>query len=289
MTIRGRAVQAIAKRKLLETFLGPGYYLALTVALGTSYILVTEFVRSIDASGFDYEASPLYDLIVRVLHGAFGPALLENLFAEGPYLLIMIVSFLPVLLYVSVSSIFRFGFERKVGAVELLCYGPVDGTAYVLACVVRDMVCTVTAIAAIAVLLLISAGINNLVLGPLAAASLVFLAVISLAISAYGVLSVVLTDSPSSAVIVFASVMGFFLVLTMGAFVNVSSYARDVVSVLSTIFQWISPFFYWSASLRALYGGNPFWFVGGLLSIVALSALVLFASSVAVRIRGVKP
>ena len=124
MSPRLRATAVIARRRILETVISPGWYVAQTIGLLLAYLLVAGFVRAIDSSGFDYTLAPAYDLIGRSLAGAFGSTFVSKLFAEGPFLFTLYVGFLPVLLYLAVSSVFRFGLEKKVGALELLTYGP---------------------------------------------------------------------------------------------------------------------------------------------------------------------
>jgi hypothetical protein len=50
----------------------------------------------------------------------------DRLFAEGPFLFALHFAFVPVLLDRALSSVFRFGLDRKVGAIELLSFGRAD-------------------------------------------------------------------------------------------------------------------------------------------------------------------
>ena len=86
MNERIHATLVITKRRIFETLITPGYYIALSLGLFLGYVLVTGFVRSIDASGFDFHLHPVYDIIGRSFEGAFGIAFVEQLFAEGPFL-----------------------------------------------------------------------------------------------------------------------------------------------------------------------------------------------------------
>ena len=84
----------------------------------------------------------------------------------GPFLFTLYVAFLPVLLYLAISSVFRFGLEKKVGALELLAYGPADGTSYFLAALIKDILMTAIYLVLLYLFLLIAALLNNLILGP---------------------------------------------------------------------------------------------------------------------------
>ena len=80
MQLRIHSTLVLAKRRIFEVLIRPGYYIALCIGLIMGYILISGFVNSIDSSGFNFEMNPLYDLIVRILHGAFGAAFLETFF-----------------------------------------------------------------------------------------------------------------------------------------------------------------------------------------------------------------
>ncbi len=81
MNFRLHAASVIAKRRIFESCLSPGFYIAQAVGLLLSYFLISGFVGSIDSSGFNYMLHPLYELIGRSLAGAFGTTFMEKLFA----------------------------------------------------------------------------------------------------------------------------------------------------------------------------------------------------------------
>ena len=89
---------------------------------------------------------------------------LEKLFSEGPFQFVFYISFIPVFLYLSFSTVFHFGLEKKVGAIELLAYGPVDGTSYFLAFYIKDVVLTILYLLVLVLFLSAAALLNNLVL-----------------------------------------------------------------------------------------------------------------------------
>ncbi|MBA7624474.1 hypothetical protein ES703_31883 [subsurface metagenome] len=286
--MRIAAARVIARRRLLETFISPGFYIALTIGLLLGYFLVAGFTGTIDSSGFNLELNPVYDLITRSLQGAFGLTFVHQLFAEGPFLFALYISFIPVLLYLSVSSVFSFGLEKKVGAIELLAYGPADGTSYFLASYIKDVLLTVLAMLILFLFMGIAAVINNLLLGPMFFYSMLLIFIISLSIYAYGVLASVLTNYAGSAIALFIGAMLFFLFIIMGAFVIVSRYVQSLSNVLAWIIKWLSPFYYWDLGLRAVGAGNTLFFLLSLLILLLLSGLILFISHLSIKARGVR-
>ena len=288
MNQRAHATTVLARRRILETLISPGYYVAQTIGLVLAYFLVAGFVRSIDSSGFDYQLYPAYELIGRSMVGAFGATFVDKLFSEGPFLFTLYVAFLPVLLYLAVSSVFRFGLEKKVGALELLAYGPADGTSYFLSALVKDILATAIYLVVLLVFLLVAGVLNNLVLGPSFYYSLIILFFLAIAIYAYGIFASCLTDNSASAIAVFLGLILFFIIILMGSFTIVSGYVRNLASVFAWIVKWISPLFYWDFALGFVEVGNWGMFFLGIVLLLVLSAVVLFISHLTIKARGVR-
>ncbi len=288
MNQRAHATSVLAKRRILETLISPGYYVAQTIGLVLAYLLVAGFVRAVDSSGFNYTLNQAYELIGRSLVGAFGATFVEKLFSEGPFLFTLYIAFLPVLLYLAVSSVFRFGLEKKVGALELLTYGPADGTSYFLAALIKDILMTAIYLVVLLLFLFIAGLLNNLILGPSFYYSLVILFFLSIAIYAYGIFASSLTDNSASAIAVFLGLILFFIIIMMGSFTVVSGYVRNLASVLAWIIKWISPLFYWDLALRFVEMGNWGMYFIGVALLLLLSVVVLFISHLTIKTRGVR-
>jgi len=288
MSERTHAVSVIASRRLYETLISPGYYIAVSIGLGLSALLVTGFARSIDTSGFDYRLNPIYDLIGRTLEGGFGASFFERLFAEGPLVVALYLGIAPVFLYLSLSTIFRFTVERSVGAVELVVYGPADGTSYFLASYLKDLVLGAAGVVVLLLFTLLAAAANNLFVGPMLLQSLSIILPLVAAGFAYAVLAAVLTDNAAASIALFAAVWVLFLLLMAGRFMIVEGYARNLANVLGWILQWVSPLFYWGLGLRAIGFGNVGMFLLSLLLLLALAAGLLAASGRILVGRGVR-
>ena len=283
------ATGVIAKRRILETVISPGFYVAQTIGLLLAYLLVAGFVRAIDSSGFNFALDPAYDLIGRSLTGVFGASFVTRLFAEGPFLFTLYVAFLPVLFYLAVSSVFRFGLEKKVGALELLTYGPADATAYFLAALIKDILMTTVSLAVLLAFLLIAGSLNNLLLGPSFYYSLVILFFLAAAMYGYGILAASLTDNSGSAIALFLGVTAVFVIVMIGSFAVISGYARNLSSVFAWAIQWISPLFYWNLALRSAEVGNWGMYAVGALLLLALAGVILVVSHLTMKLRGVRP
>jgi len=289
MNYRLHATRVIARRRLQELAISPGLYVAAAVGFLLAYFLVSGFVRAVDSSGFDYRLQPVYDLIGRSLEGAFGAVVVQKLFAEGPFQLVLYVAFVPVLLFLAASSVFRFGLERKVGAVELMSFGPADGTSYFLAFMIKDLVGTLLYLAALTGLLAVAASLHNLVLGPTFFYTLALLPFVSFAVYAWGIFASTLTDNSASALAVFLALMVFFLIVFLGSFTIASGYVANLSTVFAWVVQWISPLYYWDQGLRAVEVARWGMFLLDLALLLAAGAVVLVASHFVLKARGVRP
>lgn len=287
MRLRFHAALVIARRQAFETALSPGLYITVTIGLLLGFFLVSDFAASIDSAGFNPTLNPLYEILCRSLAGAFGSAFVGILFAEGPFLFALIASFLPVFLFLSINSVFRFGQERTAGAVELLAYGPADGTSCIVAGLLKDVAFIAASLVLIAAFLAAAAGLSNLVLGPMFFASLPVLFAIALAVFSYGILCSVLSANASSALTAFIGILLVFLLVLAGSLSIASVSLRTVASIAATVLQWFSPFFYASLSLRAIQGGGAAGFLGGIGLLLVLAAALLGAAHLVISRRGV--
>lgn len=289
MNYRANAAVAIGKRRLTESLIHPGFYAALTAGLAVGYALTAGFVHSIDSSGFDYNLNPGYNLIGGILSGAFGAPFVARLFAGGPSVFALHLAFLPVLLYLSMTSVYRFGSEKSSGAIELLCYGPSDGTSYFLGSLIKDAVLTAIALVALLLFFAVAGLIDNLAMPTTFLVSLVLLFVGSLCVYGYGVLMSVSTDSANTALALFIAGLLLFGLSLLGSQAIVTGYVQSLSMVAAWIIKWFSPFFYWSTSMKAQASNEIGLFVAGLIGQVALTAVILVVSHYIVKSRGVRP
>lgn len=288
MRRRLRAAAVIARRQAFETLLAPGLYVTLALGLVLGYFLVTGFAASIDTAGFNPTLTPLYDTLGRSLAGAFGSAFVQKLFAEGPFLLALVVAFLPVFLFLAISSVFRFGQEKASGAIELLTYGPADGTSYLLAAFLRDTAFAAAVLLVIAGFLWAAAALGNLVLGPMFLALLPVLFVLSLAVFGYGMLCSVISANASSALAAFLGILLLFVVILAGALSIASESVRTVASAAAAIVQWVSPLYYASLCVRAAQAGSAAGVAGGIGLLVVLTALLISFGALVISRKGVR-
>jgi hypothetical protein len=284
MRQRMRAALVISRRQLLEAILSPGPWVSLVVGLALAHGTVTSFAGAIDSSGFNPELNPVTGVLARALGGAFGTTLVGKLFSEGPFILALLTAAVPVLGWLAISSVLRFGLEKNAGAVELLAYGPADGTAYCFASFLRDAVLATSSLLVILGFLGVEAVTGSMVLGPRFFTTLAAVWTAALALSGWGILCCVVTAGASSTLALFAGLALLFLVVLGGSFTISSAPVRAASVAAAWAVQWFSPFHYMVLALRARGVG----LAGALLLQLVLTAALLAASHFVISRRGVR-
>jgi hypothetical protein len=275
----------IAKRKTKETWYAPGIYISATAGLLLAYLTVSSYTKSIGSGGFDSSLNPVFDLLAGLLIGAFGESFFLNFFSEGPFLFALIIAFIPVLMHLTISSVFRFGLEKNVGALRLIAFGPADGTSYIIGSMLKDVFFYSLYLVVLTCFFLLGAVTNNLLLGPKFYYALLTIFSFALCISAYGIMASVLTSNSGSAVALFSTALLVFALVNLGTFVNVQGYIRDLSSTVSMIIKWISPFFFWQWAMKAVDASSAGQFVLALCGMLLVSLVLVFASHLSQRYR----
>jgi len=188
----------------------------------------------------------------------------------------------------AISSVFRFGLEKNIGAMELVTYGPADVTSYFLAFLIRNIFFTLIYCAVLLGFFSLTALLNNLVLGPQFFYGLLMAVFLSVAVYAYGSLTSTLVDNASVGTAVFGGILVFLILIQMGSFTIASGYVRSLSSVISSLVQWVSPLFYWSQGFSMVEYGNVGGYLLNLIFLIGLSLVLVLASHFAAKSRGVR-
>ena len=175
-----------------------------------------------------------------------------------------------------------------MGAIELIAYGPADGTSYYLASFAVDLALSIVSILLICAFFFIAATLNNLILGPTFFYNLPLLILFSGAVYAYGVLASVTSDNITAAMAVFIGIFVFFLVVMVGSFSIVTGYVQSLARVLGGVVNWFSPFQYWNWGLRGMRSANLLLYLSGNALLLVLSGISLAASHFITKLRGVR-
>ena len=279
----GALFLVIARRQVFESLVSPGFYVMLTVSLAVGAALAAGFAASVDTSGFDPTLSPLYGFLSRVIDGTFGTSFSQKLFAEGPLAFSLVASYLPVLVYLAFSSVFRFGHEKNAGAVELIVYGPANGTTYLIAAFLKDVALCFLSLAPLAAAMIVAGLLVHVLPGRLFATVVTVLPLACLPVFAYGALCSTVTSNATSALALFIGIQLLFVLLLVGSFAIVSEQVRSASSIAAALLQWVSPLYYSSVCFRAAEAAQAAGFAAGCALLLGLSGVLLAVGHVVIR------
>ena len=126
MDNRINTIKTIAKHRIIDTLISPVPYITTSLGLLIAFFLITNFLGIIDSHGLNFELNPFYNIVFNLLRGTFGTSFVEKLFNNGPYLFILIVSFIPFAFYLALSSIYCFAIEKKTAVYKNIASRPAE-------------------------------------------------------------------------------------------------------------------------------------------------------------------
>lgn len=236
MEYRHNAIGVIARRDIKSTVNGIGIYVAASLAFLVSMLFVRSNLKGVTENGLMVMVNPLnYPLFIAVIIGAT---------------------------YLALTSTISVARERDQGTLEVLFYGPVDSTTYIIAKFVEQIVTFLGLIVVyIAVFFMISRMTNFGMDGSfLAMAGLSVL--LAASIVAFGLLLSTISRSARTSVIVLLVLLLAFLAIDIvaGILNSMSAkdmsatliYARVAVDMLNRGLKWISPFAYLNRGIAAV-------------------------------------
>lgn len=289
MKQRIQAAKTISVRMLFEMFIHPWFYIFLTLALFSGFTTIFMFLQSIGSSGVIHvNLKELNNPYITILLQSFGSTFLENIFREGPFFFALCYSISPVFLYLSMSSAFKFGYEKNIGAIELISYGPADGTSCFIAYLFKNIFTTFIVFVLLYLFFGLTALLTNLAFGYTFFYAFFLLFFFLIAMYCYVIFSSVISDGPGSAVSFTIIIYIVFFSLQIGTFQILQKDVRQLSMLVSVVLQWISPVFYWYKGMESVEYGNITGYFLNLLFLLILSFLLLTASHFILKKRGVQ-
>lgn len=240
MRQRLHVVKVIARRGIQSTVYGLGIYVAASIAFLVAMFFIRSNIHGVTENGLMVMTNPLnYPLFIAVIIGAT---------------------------YLSLTSAIAVSRERDQGTLEVLFYGPIDGTSYLFAKFIEQLV-VFLGLAVLYVVIffgisrLTNFGMDGSFLGM--AGLSVFL---TASIVAFGLFLSTISRSTRTAVILLLALLALFLAVDVVASILTSMsakdmsttliYARVAVEVVNKGLQWISPFAYLNRGIAAVRMGS---------------------------------
>ena len=285
---RFRAVRVLARRRLIEHLLSPATWVLAAFGLVLAFLIVEGFVKSVDSSGFDFSLHPVYEILYGIIGSAFGVTYVRQLFGDGPFAFASLAAFAPVLLYHCLTSIQRFGHERRSGLVDLVAAGPADVSAYLFSFGAADTAAVAAYLVLTGLFLAVSGIVWNLAVGLTLVAYLLGLLFFAASLLALALLLVSLLRQPASAVALFLVVAAALASAEVVSFAMIGGGPGSGAFVASWVLRWLSPFYYLDAARIAARSQQTLQFFSALLGQAVLCAVFLTGAYVRARSRGTR-
>lgn len=269
---RWHAIRVLQWRDLRGLFFSPGLYLALAAGAGAALVIVSDDLNAIASNH------------ILIVSDAFS----APFFASATIAMFFLA-------LASVASVAR---EKDQGTLEVLFYGPVDHTAYVLAKHLAQVVAYFGMSLALSALFLAYSGLTGLRLGPEFAFEVLLSLFTAAAVAAFGLFLSTLTRNVRSAYALFLAITAFFLAIHFGSQLlsgirlanNFSPllFVRDLTIGLDAIVGVVSPFAVFETGVDAVVRHSFVDYLSMLL-LSALHCVVLLVGSVyLLRRKGVR-
>jgi len=269
---RARIIKILVRRELKSTLYGIGFYAVITFALLISSLVLRNYIQTIKTDSLFISSNPLnYPLYLSILIGSIYLALIST---------------------ISISK------EREDRTLQTLFFGPVDDLSYLIGKYLQQMLSFIIILVFFSLYFLLSSYLINFVFS-VGLIKLVLLSIfLGSCIISFGLFLSTLTKQVKTSIIIFISVMFFFLGLQLinsvligvepGNVKGVILYLRNVVEVLNKGISWISPFSYLSRGLEAVKIGTYVAYGKSLLSAIIYTLVFLLLATWNFKSKGVR-
>lgn len=275
MAHRMNAVRVQAKREFRSTLNGVGIYVVLAVIFAAiSYGMFRSILFDITQAG----VLPLKSPILDPFYVSVG----------------LSAAYLGLCAALSISR------ERDLGTLEVLFYGPVDSTSYVIGKYVQQMMAFIVMLVISVVNFYVISYFTNLGISNIWGLLLLSLLLASCMVS-FGIFLSALSRRMSVSVILFLGLMLFFLlfqvvhnylqglsIFDQRDYSPMLVYVRAIFDNLNFVIRWISPLAYFDRGSLALFMGDVGQLVVSIVSSVVYTLILLGLSVVAFNRKGVR-
>ena len=284
--LRLHAMRVLTRRRLIEQLMTPATWLLATFGLILVFLLVQAFVKSVDSSGFDFSLNPLYQIIYGIIGSAFGVTYVRQMFADGPFAFSLSVGFAPIILYLSLTSIQRFGYERRSGMVDLVAAGPADEPAYLFSFGAADVMVAAAQLILMGLFLALCGMVWNMATGLPVLMYLLGLLFFAVSLLGLALLFGAILPQPASALALFLLALAILAYADIASFTVVGGGFRSVANTASWALRWLSPFYYLDMGQMAVRSGHGSQFLAALFGQASLCVAFVLGGHMAARSRG---
>lgn len=287
-SLRLRAIRVLARRRLFEHLLVPATWVLAALGLVLAFLIDRGFVRSVDSTGLSFSLHPAYEILYGIMGSAFGATYAWQIFGDGPFAFASLAALAPLLLYLCLATIQRFGHERDSGIADLVAAGPADIPAYLFSFGAADAVVAAAYLVLTGLFLAVNGIAWNLVIGLTLVAYLLGLLLFAASLLGLALLLASSLRRPASAVALFLVVAAALALAEVASFAVVGGGPGGAGKIASWVLRWLSPFYYLDAARMAVRSEQTLQFFGALLGQAALCAAFLTGAHATARSGGTR-
>ena len=262
----------LAKRELMSTLYSFGFYIFIAAATLVAGLVLQNYLSSVRQAGMLITVSPL----------------------DAPFFG-AVVAFSIYLALASATSIAR---EKDLQTIEVLFYGPVDSTSFILGKYIKGLLGYLVMAVFLVFYFALTSGLANLGLaGRFWQTFLLSLFLVSCIVS-FGILFSALTNGVRSSLLLFLGAIGLLIAIQLvhSFLIGLSSdvlsqplvYIRNSVSIIALIVRWISPIAYFFEGIDAISLSSGTKYLVSSASSVVYSVVLLALSVVILRAKGIR-
>jgi len=270
---RWHATWLIQRREWRSMIFSWGLYIALSLALLAAILILRNHLNFVGENG------------LLVVSGAF----------TLPLFAVIIVSSL----FLALSSVTTIARDREQGTMEALFYGPIDAFSYVLGKYLAQVATYLVMVIFYGCCFLFYAGLTNLAFSGGQYLVLLLSVLIASNFIVVGIFFSALSGKVRTALLLFLGLILVFLAIELGrelviatplqgSYYNPVQFLQNVLSFLSQITAWLSPFSYLSLGMDAVRRGSAGAYLTILLISTAYTILFLGLSIVTLERKGVR-
>lgn len=272
MSLSTHSMRVLTKRELTSSLYGWGLYAAIFISFIVSAFILRNFLQGIKENNIFISAYPLnFPLMVSVI----------------------IISFYLVI--VSAISISR---EKEQGTLEVLFYGPVSSSSFLLGKYFTDMILYMIILGFFAIYFYGVSLLTNLGFTFALVKALLLSIFLASCVVSFGLFISSLTGRVRSSVIWLVGVLiaflgiwflqNIFLNFPEEAFTSWMLYLRKTLSVAYYVIRWVSPFSYLTRGMESIGLGSMRPFLMNILYSVIYTVVLLFLSVYILKAKGVR-
>jgi ABC-type transport system involved in multi-copper enzyme maturation permease subunit len=270
---RWHATLLIQRREWRSMIFSWGLYIALSLALLAAILILRNHLNFVGENG------------LLVVSGAF----------TLPLFAVTIVSSL----FLALSSVTTIAREREQGTMEALFYGPIDAFSYVLGKYLAQIATYLVMVIFYGCCFLFYASLTNFAFSGAQYLVLLLSVLIASNFIVVGIFFSALSGKVRTALLLFLGLVLVFLAIELGrelviatplqgSYYNPVQFLQNVLSFLSQITAWLSPFSYLSLGMDAVRRGSTNAYLTILLISTAYTILFLGLSVVTLERKGVR-